>query len=132
ALATPMTNIPGPHKDPYANKTQSLDLRVIESTLNPVYRAKNNVVELHAEYLVTPALTFSSETGYNNDFLWSTEDYNRFNTQPGIFSYSPGNEGFTFGKLTEPDGNYVCTDGSYSAGGNHCAVDAANAVATGY
>jgi iron complex outermembrane recepter protein len=72
--------------DPYASTTQSRNLRVIESTLNPVYKAKNDVVELNADYAVTPTLTFTSQTGFNQDFLWSTEDYNRFNTSPGIIS----------------------------------------------
>ena len=60
-------------------------LRDIESTVNPHYLAKNDTLELNADYNVTPALTFTSQTGFNHDFLWSTEDYNRFNTAPGIF-----------------------------------------------
>ena len=75
-----------PNVDPYAGTTQSRNLRVIESALNPHYQAKNDTLELNADYAVTPALTFTSQTGYNQDFLWSTEDYNRFNTSPGIFS----------------------------------------------
>jgi iron complex outermembrane receptor protein len=74
--------------DPYASTTQSRSLRVIESALNPHYQAKNDTVELNADYAVTPSLTFTSQTGYNQDFLWSTEDYNRFNTSPGIFCAS--------------------------------------------
>jgi iron complex outermembrane recepter protein len=73
-------------QDPYASTVQSHNLRVIESTINPHYKAKNDVVELNADYTITPALTFTSQTGYNQDFLWSTEDYNRFNTSPGFFS----------------------------------------------
>ncbi|HEY4123473.1 MAG TPA: TonB-dependent receptor plug domain-containing protein, partial [Rhizomicrobium sp.] len=76
-------------RDAYASTVQSTDLRVIESTLNPAYRAKNNVFQLNVDYNVSPSLTFTSSTGYNNDFLRSTEDYNRFNTQPGIFAYDP-------------------------------------------
>jgi len=71
--------------DPYANTVQSRNLRVIESTINPTYRAKNDTLELNVDYNVTPALTFSSQTGYNQDYLWSTEDYNRFDTRPGAF-----------------------------------------------
>src|SRR6185312_14976949 len=71
--------------DPYASESQSTDLRTIESTINPTYRAKNDTVEFSADYAVTPSLTFTSQTGYNQDFLWSTEDYNRFNTRPGAF-----------------------------------------------
>ncbi|HEV2560554.1 MAG TPA: TonB-dependent receptor [Rhizomicrobium sp.] len=75
--------------DVYASTTQSRNLRVIESSLNPIYKAKNDTLELNTDYNITPALTFTSQTGYNQDFLWSTEDYNRFNTAPGVFQYSP-------------------------------------------
>jgi iron complex outermembrane recepter protein len=73
------------NQDPYASTTQSRNLRVIESAINPRYKAKNDVVELNADYTIAPSLTFTSQTGYNQDFLWSTEDYNRFNTSPGFF-----------------------------------------------
>ena len=76
--------------DPYASTTQSTNLRVIESTIDPIYKAKNDTLELNADYNVTPALTVTSQTGYNNDFLWSTEDYNRFNTRPGVFLTDEG------------------------------------------
>ncbi len=36
------------------------------------------------------SLTFTSQSGYNQDFLSSTEDYNRFDTSPGIFVGEPG------------------------------------------
>ncbi len=71
--------------DPYASTKQSTNLRVIESTLNPQYKAKNDTLELNVDYAVMPSLTFTSQTGYNQDFLWSTEDYNRFNTRSGAF-----------------------------------------------
>jgi iron complex outermembrane receptor protein len=74
--------------DPYASTVQSRNLRAIQTTLNPVYRVKNDTLEFNADYNVSPALTFSSQTGYNHDFLWSTEDYNRFDTTPGAFVYS--------------------------------------------
>jgi iron complex outermembrane recepter protein len=74
--------------DPYASTTQSRNLRVIESAIDPRYQAKNDTLELNADYAVTPSLTFTSQTGYNQDFLWSTEDYNRFNTSRGIFEES--------------------------------------------
>ncbi len=133
AYASPVSIAAGPG-DPYASVTQSTDLRVIESALDPAYRAKNNVLQLNVDYAVSPALSFTSSTGYNNDFLWSSEDYNRFNTRPGIFGYNPDGGGagfFATGTLTSPDGNYVCGDGTLSLGGNNCA-DPAAAVATGY
>ena len=58
---------------------------MIKSTINPRYKAKNDTVELNVDYNATSTLTFTSQTDFNQDFLWSTEDYNRFNTSPGIF-----------------------------------------------
>ncbi|HVT23935.1 MAG TPA: TonB-dependent receptor [Rhizomicrobium sp.] len=127
ALISPLNAFVSPAKiDPYASTTQSQDLREIESTMDPVYRAKNDVVELNVDYKVTPALTFTSQTGFNHDFLYSSEDYNRFNTQPGIFAYNPSSTR----SLTTPDGNYRCGDGTLSVGGNNCA-NPSQATATG-
>jgi iron complex outermembrane recepter protein len=81
AIGAPVT-----FNDPYLSQTQSRNLRVIETAFNPIYRAKNDVVELNADYALTPALTLTSQTGYNRDFLWSLEDFNRFTTAPGAFA----------------------------------------------
>jgi outer membrane receptor protein involved in Fe transport len=106
--------------DPYASTTQSRNLRVIETTLDPQYRAKNDTLELNADYTVSPALTFSSQTGFNQDFLWSTEDYNRFDTSPGAFQYRtpnpPGQQGFynlngSEAISPDPDGSGHCQGG---------------------
>jgi iron complex outermembrane recepter protein len=78
--------------NPYQSTTQSPNLRVIDTALNPVYRAKNDTVELNTDYQVAPTLTFTSQTGYNQDFLWSTEDYNRFNSAPGAFTKSTNSD----------------------------------------
>ena len=72
--------------DPYSGQTQSRNLRVIQSLIKPAYRAKNDTLEFNIDYAVTPVLTLTSQTGYNNDFLYSTEDFNRFDTAPGLFS----------------------------------------------
>jgi len=74
-----------PDTNPYSETVQSRNLRVIESALPSHYAAKNDVVQFNADYAVTPLLTFTSQTGFNHDFLYSTEDYNRFDTAPGIF-----------------------------------------------
>jgi outer membrane receptor protein involved in Fe transport len=71
--------------NPYAETVQSPNLREIETQIDPRYRAKNDTVEFNVDYNVVPSLTFTSQTGYNADYLWSTEDYNRFNTTPGVF-----------------------------------------------
>jgi iron complex outermembrane receptor protein len=71
--------------DPYAETTQSTNLRQIQSAILPTYRAKNDTLEYDATYNINSALRLTSQTGFNQDFLWSTEDYNRFDTTPGIF-----------------------------------------------
>ncbi|HEV2562002.1 MAG TPA: TonB-dependent receptor [Rhizomicrobium sp.] len=116
AIFNPLVILPG-HLDPYASTTQSRNLRDIESTLNPTYRAKNDTLEFNAEWQVTPALTLNSATGYNQDFLWSTEDFNRFNTQPGIFGDQTSVYPFpTYPLASVRDGNYRCDDGTVAMG----------------
>ncbi len=75
-------------KSPYPSQVQSSNLRVIQSSLDPIYKAKNDVVELNADYALTPALTFTSQTGFSHDFLYSAEDYNRFGSVSGVFAPS--------------------------------------------
>jgi len=77
------------NSDPYAGVTQSPDLRVTNSLINPHYKAKNDTYELNIDITVTPTLTFTSQTAYNQDNLNSTEDYNRYNTSTDLFNY-PG------------------------------------------
>jgi len=72
-------------ENPYATATQSHDLRVIESTVEPQYRANNNVFELQANFDLTSHLRLTSETAYSTDELFSLQDLNRFNTRPGLF-----------------------------------------------
>jgi len=79
--------------DPYASTIQSRNLRNIQSDLTPAYSAKNDTLELNADFEVTPELKLSSQTGYNKDQLRSTEDFNRFNTAPGLFGANGGNNG---------------------------------------
>jgi len=74
-----------PGTNPYAGVTQSSNLRHISSLIDPIYRAKNDTFEFNVDYQLTPALTLSSQTGYNKDSLYSTEDFNRYNTTTGIF-----------------------------------------------
>ena len=106
--AAKLTGEINPTLDPYASTTQSRNLRVIESTVDPNYQARNDVLELNADYNVTPELTFTSQTGFNHDFLWSTEDYNRFNTSPGIFL--PSQVGSSVRDATIVDANGVFCD----------------------
>ena len=94
-----------PGFNPYGTNTQSQNLRVIGSPLAPSYKAKNDTVEFSANYSITPSLLLTSQTGYNKDFLFSTEDYNRFNTVPGAFVSS--------GDPSVPQSNFI---GSPSVG----------------
>jgi len=102
--------------NPYASTTQSRNLRVIETTRNPQYKAKNDIVEFNADYAVAPVLTITSQTGFSQDFLWSTEDYNRFDTSEGAFQYISPTSGNAVNKLQmltpDPNGLGHCRDAS--------------------
>jgi len=96
--------------DPYVSRTQSHDLRVIESTVDPQYRAKSDLAEVQASVDLTDHLTLTSETGYNSDRLFSSQDYNRFNTASGAFREPtdfplPNREGVL---LPGPNGGIFC------------------------
>ena len=108
-----LDNFVRPSYNPYVSTTQSRNLRVIDSALTPKYRAKNDTLEFNADYDVTPELTFTSQTGYNSDFLWSAEDYNRFNTAPGFFYLGVFTDNPWQTNSVSPD----------PAGGYHCAAD---------
>ncbi|HEV2562567.1 MAG TPA: TonB-dependent receptor [Rhizomicrobium sp.] len=94
-----------PGFDVYSETVQSRNLRDIQSSINPIYKAKNDTLELNADYQISPDLTFTSQTGYNQDFLWSTEDYDRFDSAPGAFSTgnSLGDGAYTQYGLVTPD-----------------------------
>ncbi len=47
-------------------------------------------------------MSFTSETGFNNDFLYSTEDYNRFNTATGIFNSGDPEQRVVDGVFCDP------------------------------
>ncbi|ULQ46908.1 TonB-dependent receptor [Flagellatimonas centrodinii] len=68
--------------DPYRLRGQSRDLRTISSALKPVYQARADVVEFSFDFDWTDALLFSSQTVYVEDELFTTQDYNRFQSFP--------------------------------------------------
>jgi outer membrane receptor protein involved in Fe transport len=72
--------------DPYLSDSQSTNLRIIQSQLNPQYKSKSDIVELSIDYQVSPFLTVTSQSGFNHDFLWSAEDYNRFASLPNVLA----------------------------------------------
>jgi len=95
-----------PYSDPYASVTQSTNLRVIDSLIEPKYTAHNDTYEFNLDYNLSPDLLITSQTGYNTDSLYSTQDYNRFDTNPGFF-IDPGDNGYPPGDtLVGQDGQY--------------------------
>jgi len=100
AALTAFTQYLPSNPDPYANVTQSPDLRVVDSFIDPTYTAKNDTYELNVDFAFSPSLTLTSQSAYNQDHLYSTEDYNRFNTAPGFFQ-DPGGR-----TLVGKDGEY--------------------------
>ena len=70
--------------DPYGGLSQSRDLRTIASIKDPVYRAKADLLDLSIEFDIGDALTFVSQTVYNEDEVYSIQDYNRFNSAPAF------------------------------------------------
>jgi outer membrane receptor protein involved in Fe transport len=78
--------LPTALNDPYRSEVQSPDLRVIESTIDPTYRAKSDLGELQVTFDLTDTLTLTSETAYATDSVYSLQDFNRFNTAPGAWN----------------------------------------------
>lgn len=76
--------------DPYGGMTQSHDLRRIASRFDPRYRAKSDIIELNFDFDITPNLTLTSQTAYNEDHYFSQQDYSRFETVSGVFNDSTG------------------------------------------
>jgi outer membrane receptor protein involved in Fe transport len=71
-----------------ATPDQPQDLRVIQTQVAPDYRADSDLGELQISYDLGDHLTLSSETAYNDDFVWSLEDYNRFKAASGAWGGS--------------------------------------------
>ena len=67
-----------PGVNPYEGRTQSTDLRQIETTYDPRFQAKNDVVQFNFDTELNENLKFVSQTLYTRDKYYSTQDYNRF------------------------------------------------------
>jgi outer membrane receptor protein involved in Fe transport len=111
--------------DPYLSLVQSRDLRVIESTIDPEYRAKSDLVEAQWSWDVGENLTLTSETAYLYDTIFSLQDFNRFNTAPGAFS-GPRDGGRRYTNLG-PDGTWVFCDPQLGCSDRLMAVDVSRA-----
>jgi iron complex outermembrane receptor protein len=73
--------------DPYGGLMQSRNLREVNSIRDPRYRAKADLFQLNLDVDITSALTFTSQTAYNSDKVYSLQDYNRFTSLP-VFTES--------------------------------------------
>ncbi len=74
--------------DPFANATQSRDMRTIYSLIEPRYEAESDIFELSVDIDIADGLTLSSQTVYVKDAVLSTQDFNRFETAANFFSDS--------------------------------------------
>jgi iron complex outermembrane recepter protein len=73
--------------DPYEGLTQSRNLREIATSYDPLFRAENDIVQLNIELDIGARITLYSQTAYAEDSYYSTQDYNRFVSNP-IFNDS--------------------------------------------
>lgn len=71
-----------PGVDPFAGVRQSKDLRKIATSFDPIFRAKNDVVQLNFDFDLTDQLKFVSQSLYTRDRYYSSQDYNRFQSNP--------------------------------------------------
>jgi iron complex outermembrane receptor protein len=75
--------------DPFGDAPQSRNLREIATSIDPVFRAKNDVFQGNIEFDVSDAVTFVSQTAYTRDRYYSSQDYNRYQSVP-IFTDTSG------------------------------------------
>ena len=88
---------------------QNHNLHDIESAIDPIYEAKENLAILNLAWDITPHLTLESLTGYNRNTGYSYEDYNRlvatvpFSNNPAQIAGLPPS-GFVFpgGVVADP------------------------------
>ena len=69
-------------KDPYFGIVQSKDLREISTSYDPKFKASNHIVQLNLEFELSENITLYSQTAYSKDEYFSTQDYNRFVSNP--------------------------------------------------
>jgi outer membrane receptor protein involved in Fe transport len=105
-------------RDPYGGLMQSRDLRQISSLRDPVYRAKADILALDVTIDVGDSLTLTSQTIYNEDSVYSLQDFNRFNTQP-VFNDSSNWYGW-YGEGVDIQNNSPSPWRGLSPGGYYC------------
>jgi outer membrane receptor protein involved in Fe transport len=86
--------------DAYAGKMQTPGVRDIESSFDPIYKAKTDIYEFNAAFDVTENVTLNWLTAYTVSKLYTRQDYNRytpssnFNTTPNPVNAFAGVPGF--------------------------------------
>lgn len=68
--------------DPYAGLTQSRNLREVATSYDPKFRATNDVYQLNLQFEPSDGLQLVSQTAFARDRYYSTQDYNRFVSNP--------------------------------------------------
>ncbi|WKD51255.1 TonB-dependent receptor [Microbulbifer spongiae] len=75
--------------DPYGNVQQSRDLREINTSYDPVFRAENDVAQLNLELALGDSLRLFAQSTYAKDDYYSSQDYNRY-VSDAVFNDSEG------------------------------------------
>lgn len=99
-----LTGIPW-NTDPYKNITQSRNLREIETAYDPSFKAENDLFQLNFDIGLGGSLNLYSQTTYAKDDYYSSQDYNRYLSQP-IFNDSDRVIGSEPGTGPTPGGLY--------------------------
>lgn len=63
--------------DDYARTQNPADLRTVSTDWEPRYISEEDIVTLDASFALTDDLTLYSLTGYQNSYIWSSEDYGK-------------------------------------------------------
>lgn len=85
--------VPAISQDPMGPSKQSKNLREVESNWDPIFRAKNDVIQFNMEFKPSETLQLVSQTAYSRDTFFSSQDYNRFITEP---MFADSDEGVMF------------------------------------
>ncbi len=78
--------------DVFESKVQSRDLRSVYSPIDPVYRASADLFDLTLSYAWSDGLQLTSYTVFNDDSVFSTQDFTRYPAAEGLFSEISGQD----------------------------------------
>jgi iron complex outermembrane receptor protein len=122
------------HIDPFssASGSQSRNLREISTFYDPVFQAKNDVIQLNFEMDLTDDLTFNSQTLYMEDSYNASQDYFRIEPMGGLMACRDGRDidpafegylGACTGATADPHGGGTFIDPQLGAQDSLVAVD---------